>query len=163
MISVEQIRLLETKVQKAVSMLATLQEENAVLKSRLSKYESRIDELEFMIEEFKEDQTEIEQGIISALNKLDGLESVTRELHPAAPSSEQPASSSTEQPAEAEELPPQEIAQSPEESLVVEQEPEPESTPAVDVGETETSSEEYQDNDESDEQAEEDPNQLEIF
>ena len=161
MISVEQIRLLETKVQKAVSMLATLQEENAVLKSRLSKYESRIDELEFMIEEFKEDQTEIEQGIISALNKLDGLESVTRELHPAAPSSEQPASSSTEQPAETEELPPQEIAQSPEESLVVEQEPE--STLAVDVGETDTSSEEYQDNDESDEQAEEDPNQLEIF
>src|SRR5690554_2822463 len=80
MISVEQIRLLESKVQKAVGMLAALQEENRVLKSRLAQYESRIDELEYMIEEFKEDQSEIEQGIISALNKLEGLEAAAKEF-----------------------------------------------------------------------------------
>jgi len=71
--------MLESKVQKAVAMLGSLQEENSLLKSRLGEYETRIDELEFLIEEFKEEQTEIEQGIISALNKLDSLESATRQ------------------------------------------------------------------------------------
>ena len=74
MISLEQIRTLETKVHKAVSMLTAVQEENQLLRSKLGTYENRIEELEFMIEEFKEDQSEIEQGIISALNHLDHLE-----------------------------------------------------------------------------------------
>jgi len=74
MLSLEQIRSLENKVTKAVKLLETYREENRLLKSRLSQYEARIEELEFMIEEFKEDQSEIEQGIISALNHLDSLE-----------------------------------------------------------------------------------------
>lgn len=74
MISLEQIRTLESKVHKAVSMLASVQEENQLLRDKLSAYESRIEELEYLIEEFKEDQSEIEQGIISALNHLDHLE-----------------------------------------------------------------------------------------
>lgn len=74
MISLEQIRTLETKVHKAVNMLTAVQEENQLLRSKLGTYENRIEELEFMIEEFKEDQSEIEQGIISALNHLDHLE-----------------------------------------------------------------------------------------
>ena len=74
MISLEQIRSLETKVHKAVSMLTAVQEENQLLRSKLGACENRVEELEFMIEEFKEDQSEIEQGIISALNHLDHLE-----------------------------------------------------------------------------------------
>lgn len=74
MISLEQIRSLETKVHKAVSLLTAAQEENRLLRSKLGTYENRIEELEFMIEEFKEDQSEIEKGIISALNHLDHLE-----------------------------------------------------------------------------------------
>lgn len=74
MIRVEQIRLLETKVQKAVSLLSSLQEENTLLKTRLGEYEKRVDDLEYLLEEFKEEQQEIEQGIISALNKLETLE-----------------------------------------------------------------------------------------
>ncbi|WP_052078360.1 cell division protein ZapB [Spirochaeta lutea] len=85
MISVEQIRLLETKVQQAVSLLANLQEENKTLRTRLSKYEERIDELEFLIEEFKEEQSEIEQGIISALNQLNELSAGHSTSEPAAP------------------------------------------------------------------------------
>lgn len=74
MLSLEQIRSLESKVTKAVTLLASFQEENKILKSRLAQYETRIEELEFMIEEFKEEQGEIEQGIISALEHLDTLE-----------------------------------------------------------------------------------------
>ena len=85
MISVEQIRLLESKVQAAVATLSSLQEENSMLKSKLTDYEKRIDELEYLIEEFKEEQTEIEQGIISALNKLDSLESASRQVQASKP------------------------------------------------------------------------------
>jgi len=74
MISLEQIRTLESKVHKAVNMLTAAQEENQLLRGKLSAYESRIEELEYLIEEFKEDQSEIEEGIISALSHLDQLE-----------------------------------------------------------------------------------------
>jgi len=79
MIRVEQIRLLESKVQKAVSLLSSLQEENSLLKTRLGEYEKRVDDLEYLLEEFKEEQQEIEQGIISALNKLETLETAAKQ------------------------------------------------------------------------------------
>jgi chromosome segregation ATPase len=79
MIRVEQIRLLESKVQKAVSLLSSLQEENTLLKTRLGEYEKRVDDLEYLLEEFKEEQQEIEQGIISALNKLETLETAAKQ------------------------------------------------------------------------------------
>lgn len=79
MIRVEQIRLLESKVQKAVSLLSSLQDENSLLKTRLGEYEKRVDDLEYLLEEFKEEQQEIEQGIISALNKLETLETAAKQ------------------------------------------------------------------------------------
>ncbi len=74
MISLEQIRSLESKVYKTVELMSVLQAENKLLKNSISKYEVRIEELEYMIEEFKDEQTEIEKGIISALTHLDSLE-----------------------------------------------------------------------------------------
>lgn len=82
MISLEQIRLLENKVQKAVSLITGLQDENATLKQKQSEYESRIRELESLIEDFRNEQSEIEQGIVSALNRLEDLEAAAQELHP---------------------------------------------------------------------------------
>lgn len=75
MISLEHIRTLESKVNKAVATLAALQEENLQLKSKLAQSKTRIEELEFAIEEYREDQSEIEQGIMQALQHLDHLES----------------------------------------------------------------------------------------
>lgn len=87
MISLEHIRQLQDKVNKAVDHLGNLQtekdllqEENDLLRSKISSYETRIAELESFIEEFKSEQSEIEMGIISALKHLDTLEEAVDEL-----------------------------------------------------------------------------------
>lgn len=74
MISLEQIQLLESRVMKAVRRIETLQSENDTLRERLERYEKRIEELEVLINEFKDGQSEIEQGIMNALSQLDNLE-----------------------------------------------------------------------------------------
>jgi chromosome segregation ATPase len=74
MVSLEQIKDLETKVQHAVTYIAKLKQENALLQKNLEKYRKRIDELEVLINEYKEDQTAIEEGIKNALLHLDKLE-----------------------------------------------------------------------------------------
>ncbi len=76
MITVEQIRQLENGVKQAVSVINSLREENALLKTKLSGYEKRIEELEILIESFKQDQSSIEEGIVNALNQLDVLEDI---------------------------------------------------------------------------------------
>ena len=74
MITLEQIRRLDEKVQQAVQFIQTLKSENESLRGRLSEYEGRISELEVLITRFREDQGEIEQGIVRALQHLDELE-----------------------------------------------------------------------------------------
>ncbi len=74
MITLEQIRRLDHRVQAAVGRIATHKNENALLREKLESYEGRILELENSIAAFKRDQSEIEQGIVSALNQLDQLE-----------------------------------------------------------------------------------------
>ncbi len=74
MISVEQIHQLENGVKQAVEVINSLKEENGLLKNKLSGYEKRIEELEVLINSFKEDQSSIEDGIINALHQLDVLE-----------------------------------------------------------------------------------------
>lgn len=74
MVTIEQIRLLDQKVHSAVERISLLKQENQSLKSKLEHYESRITELERLIESFKRDQGEIEQGITNALDELNRLE-----------------------------------------------------------------------------------------
>lgn len=74
MITIEQIRLLEQKVRKAVKHIDLLKRENRALNSKLEHYQGRIVELEKLIESFKKDQSEIEKGIITALEELNQLE-----------------------------------------------------------------------------------------
>ena len=74
MVTLEQVKLLESKVIKAVDCIREITEENTMLKGKLSGYEKRIGELETLIEHFKEDQGRIEKGIISALERLDQFE-----------------------------------------------------------------------------------------
>ena len=74
MITIEQIQELDQKVQAAVNRISTLGSENTSLQSKLDEYEKRIAELEVLIDRFKQDQSEIENGIIRALEQLDHLE-----------------------------------------------------------------------------------------
>ena len=74
MITLEHIRKLDQKVSAAVTTISDLRGENEALKEKLGDYEKRVQELEKLVDEFKEDQSEIEQGILNALSQLDKLE-----------------------------------------------------------------------------------------
>jgi len=81
MISLEQVRQLETRVAKAIEYVQRVNAENAALVSeraglqaKLSANQKRIDELEVLVMRFKEDQGRIEDGIIAALDRLSQFE-----------------------------------------------------------------------------------------
>lgn len=76
MITLEQVKLLETKVSKAIDTIQHLTDENKLLREKLAGYQGRINELEVLVEHFKEDQSKIEAGIISALDRLNQFEDV---------------------------------------------------------------------------------------
>ncbi|MDR1099521.1 MAG: cell division protein ZapB [Treponema sp.] len=74
MVSLEQVKLLETKVAKTIEYVERVTGENAVLQEKLDSYQQRIDELEVLVRRFKEDQGRIEDGILSALDRLNQFE-----------------------------------------------------------------------------------------
>jgi chromosome segregation ATPase len=81
MINLEQVKLLEAKVAKAIDYVERLARENAVLRrqeselqARLGSYQKRIDELEVLVVGFKDDQGRIEEGILAALDRLSQFE-----------------------------------------------------------------------------------------
>lgn len=81
MISVEQVRALEERVEKAVGYISALKTENVALRHELEEAKSesvqaqaRIAGLESAAEAFRRDQVSIEEGIIHALRKLDAFE-----------------------------------------------------------------------------------------
>jgi hypothetical protein len=74
MISLEQIRLLETRINKAVELIRSLKDENKTLRRAVNTNQARMRELEKLVGDFKSDQQEIEQCIVRALENLDRLE-----------------------------------------------------------------------------------------
>ena len=88
MISVEQIRALEDRIEKALAFIASLKAENAEFRAKFDRQGEvlaaaerraeeaglRVLELEEAAESFRKDQLRIEEGIIHALEKLDAFE-----------------------------------------------------------------------------------------
>jgi chromosome segregation ATPase len=74
MITLEQIRLLESKIGKAVELIRSLKEENKTMRRAVNSAQGRMRELEKLVDTFKSDQQEIEQCIVRALDNLDRLE-----------------------------------------------------------------------------------------
>jgi len=74
MVSLEQVKLLESRVTKAIDYLRKVTEEKTLLKEKLDSYQKRIDELEVLVQRFKDDQSRIEDGILSALDRLNQFE-----------------------------------------------------------------------------------------
>jgi hypothetical protein len=74
MISLEQVKLLESKVAKTVDYVKRVTEDNKRLTSTLESYQKRIEELEVLVQRFKEDQGKIESGILAALDRLNQFE-----------------------------------------------------------------------------------------
>jgi FtsZ-binding cell division protein ZapB len=74
MVSLDQIRQLEDKVNRAVEIIRVLKEENRTLRRTVEASRARMKELEDLVRVFKNDQAEIERGLVSAIRKLDQLE-----------------------------------------------------------------------------------------
>jgi hypothetical protein len=74
MVTLEQVKLLETKVVKALDYARQAGKDNILLKGKLDSYQKRIDELEVLVQRFKEEQSRIEEGILSALDRLNQFE-----------------------------------------------------------------------------------------
>jgi hypothetical protein len=74
MITLEQIRLLEGKITKAIELIRVLKEENSTLRKGLESAQKRMKELESLVDGFKTDQREIESVIVRTLRTLDELE-----------------------------------------------------------------------------------------
>jgi FtsZ-binding cell division protein ZapB len=93
MVTIEQVELLESKVSKAIDYVkrlaadneqlrgvsARLVSENDMLQGKLDGYQKRIAELEVVLQGFKKDQERIEQGIVSALERLNHFEDAVGE------------------------------------------------------------------------------------
>ncbi|MDR1565780.1 MAG: cell division protein ZapB [Treponema sp.] len=74
MVTLEQVKLLETKISKTIDYVKKVTQENSLLKGKLDSYQKRIDELEVLVQRFKEEQSRIEDGILSALDRLNQFE-----------------------------------------------------------------------------------------
>ena len=97
MITLEQVRALEARVEKAVALIASLRDENASLRNGLAAADRRVTELEGLVLEFQRDQERIEQGIVEALRKLDAFEDT---VHAAGAPTQAPAAPPEGRPAE---------------------------------------------------------------
>jgi len=74
MLSLDQVRLLDEKVARTVEYVGRLTAENAALRKKIDSTQKRIDELEVFVSLFKEEQGRIEDGILSALDRLSKFE-----------------------------------------------------------------------------------------
>ena len=74
MISLNQVQLLERKVENAVSKIVALQKQNELLQSKCKDLELKNEQLNEKVFNFEREQNTIEQGILSVLNRLDFVE-----------------------------------------------------------------------------------------
>ena len=74
MISLEQSRILEQKVESALARLKELQNENAVLKHENTELKTQVSELNETCSRFEQEEGKIEQGILHVLNRLNTME-----------------------------------------------------------------------------------------
>jgi peptidoglycan hydrolase CwlO-like protein len=84
MLNLDQVRLLENRVMKAVGKIESLTAENGRLKNQLTSLQSRVNELEGLVRSFKDDQGRIEEGILNALDRLSAFEDSAYSNHEAA-------------------------------------------------------------------------------
>ena len=80
MITLEQVKLLEEKVESLINVVKSLYRERDLLKGTVAQNEKRIEELESVLHSFEISQAKIEESVMNALNQLDVFEnSVTQD------------------------------------------------------------------------------------
>ena len=76
MISIDQVLLLEEKVESAVKKIEQLNAENAALRSKCAELSNALNAKSEQFSSFQSDQSKIEEGILKALNRLNAVENV---------------------------------------------------------------------------------------
>jgi FtsZ-binding cell division protein ZapB len=98
--ALDSVKLLESKIARAIELVnllteenSKLSEENKELKRKNGILQDQINELDFLVLGYKEDQQHIEKGIRSAIDKLDGVEDSieNKNTAPSQPVQENPA------------------------------------------------------------------------
>lgn len=74
MISLDQVKLLEQKVESAVAKIQQLQAENDALRTRCSELTNALSTKSEQLTFFEQDQNQIESGILNALDRLNSIE-----------------------------------------------------------------------------------------
>ena len=74
MISLDQVYLLEQKVESAVEKIQQLQAENDALRSKCNELTNALSEKSEQLSNFESDQSQIENGIKKALDRLNSIE-----------------------------------------------------------------------------------------
>ncbi len=74
MLTLEQVKSLEAKVERAVQVINSLRMENKQLRASLQSANRRVAELEGSLQKVEQEQGRIEEGFKGALRKLDELE-----------------------------------------------------------------------------------------
>jgi len=78
LISLDQVRLLEQKVENAVNKILQLQKENAELREKCAFFESKANNLNQRVSDFEADQNKIEEGIENVLKRLNIVEDAVK-------------------------------------------------------------------------------------
>lgn len=114
MISVDQIYLLQKKVESAVQKIEQLKTENDALRTKCSELTNALSEKTELLSSFTADEKKIEDGIMNALNRLDSVENsildnAGQKAAAPAPSQSAPVAVSVNAPAPTEQSPAQPV------------------------------------------------------
>ena len=89
MITLEQVLLLEQKVESAVEKISQLQAENDALRTKCSELTNSLSSKTELLSSLEQDQSKIENGILKALDRLNAIENSVRKAGSAASSAKQ--------------------------------------------------------------------------
>ena len=92
MISLDQILLLERKVESAVGKIAQLQSENDALRTKCAELTNALADKSERLSSIEQDQSKIENGILKALDRLNSIENSVLRAGSAASAAKTPQS-----------------------------------------------------------------------
>ena len=92
MISIDQILLLERKVESAVEKIAQLQSENDALRTKCAELTNALADKSERLSSIEQDQSKIENGILKALDRLNSIENSVLRAGSAASAAKTPQS-----------------------------------------------------------------------
>ncbi len=92
MISLDQILLLERKVESAVEKISQLQSENDALRTKCAELTNALADKSERLSSIEQDQSKIENGILKALDRLNAIENSVLRAGSAASAAKTPQS-----------------------------------------------------------------------